>query len=34
VTMLGDFKGLPLSYKLKCYRLARGNIRTEGAGNP
>jgi hypothetical protein len=34
VTMLGDFKGLPLSYKLKCYRLARGNIRMEGAGNP
>ena len=27
VTMLEDFNGLPQSYKLKCYRLARGNIR-------
>ena len=29
VTMLGDFNGLPQSYKLKCYRLGRGSIRTE-----
>jgi hypothetical protein len=27
VTMLGDFKGLPSAFKLKCYRLGRGNIR-------
>ncbi len=33
VTMLENFNGLPKSYKLKCYRLARGNIRIEGT-NP
>ena len=33
VTMLGDYNGLPQSYKLKCYRLGRGNIRIEGT-NP
>jgi hypothetical protein len=33
VTMLEGFNGLPQSYKLKCYRLARGNIRIEGT-NP
>ncbi len=31
VTMIGGFNGLPLSYKLKCYRLGRGNIHTEGS---
>ena len=33
VTMLEGFNGLSQSYKLKCYRLARGNIRIEGT-NP
>jgi hypothetical protein len=29
VTMVGGFHGLPPSYKLKCYRLERGNIRMD-----
>jgi len=34
VTMLGGFKGLSPSYRLKCYRLERGNISTKDAINP
>jgi hypothetical protein len=33
ITMLGSFNGLPASYKLKCYRLKRGNIHMDGLNN-
>jgi hypothetical protein len=29
ITMIGGFNGLPSSYKLKCYRLERENIRMD-----
>lgn len=33
MTMVGGFNGLPPSYRLKCYRLSRGNIQM-GANKP